>query len=534
VTTAPRVRAGAALLLALGLGGPAAADSYPRQTSVDVLHYALSLDLLDGSGAVRGSTRVEFRAREDAVRLLELDFEGMAVESVTAGGRDLRFRREGGRLAVDLAPPLSRHAIGAVTIAYRGRPEKGLAAGTNAHGRPVVFAENWPDRARGWFPCVDHPYDKATVELTVTAPDRFDVVAPGRLVETRALLDGRRVTRWTESVPIPTYSMVVGAAEFAVTHAGEVADVPLSFWAYPQDAAAARRRFDRSALVLRFMIDAVGPYPFEKLAQVESTTSIGGMENASAVFYAEKGFQGPEVSEAPVPHEIAHQWFGDSVTPGDWDHLWISEGFATYFDALFYERLLGADALRERMARAAGKVLEHHRRRAGPLVDPGLADPRDKLNPSTYQKGAWVLHMLRRELGDDAFFRGVRTFYRLHAGGNAVTDDVRRAMEAAAGAPLGAFFRQWCHEPGFPELRVDWRWDARARQAVVTLEQAQATGLFEAPVDLAFATVAGEERRTVRMAERRQVLRLDLPSRPSGLRVDPDVWLLHAATVAGP
>jgi aminopeptidase N len=179
-------------------------------------------------------------------------------------------------------------------------------------------------------------------------------------------------------------------------------------------------------------------------------------------------------------------------------------------------------------------VKEFHRKHPAPVIDPDLADIPKKLNPFNYQKGAWVLHMLRRLLGDEPFFRGVRTYYRRHAGGNAVTEDVQRVMEAEAGTSLATFFRQWIYQPGFPEYRVTWRWDARNRQAEVAFEQAQAGGLFDTPVELAFAVGDAQERRTVRVAERRQTVRLDLPGRPSSLVLDPDGWLLHAATVSGP
>ncbi len=523
----------AATLLALGLGaGPAAADSYPRQTAVDVLHYDIALELRDESGVLAGTTGVRFEAQRDGVDRLGLDFEGLTVDAASTGGRPRPFRYERGRLEVELERPLAKGEIGVVEVRYHGEPEGGLLIGRNTHGRRVAFAENWPDQAHRWFPCIDHPYDKATAAFAITAPERFEVVAPGRLVETRSLLDGRRLTRWSQSVPIPTYCMVVGIAEFSVERAGAVAGVPLSFWAYPQDAAAAARKFGRSALAVQFLIDTVGPYPFEKLAQIQSTTRIGGMENASAIFYAEGAFQKEPVTESPVPHEIAHQWFGDSVTPGDWDHLWVSEGFATYFDALFYERLEGPQALKARMARAVGPVKEFHLKHPAPVIDPELADIPKKLNPSNYQKGAWVLHMLRRLLGDETFFRAVRSYYRRHAGGNAVTEDVQRVMEAEAGISLATFFRQWLYEPGFPEYRVAWRWDARSRQAEVVFEQVQAGGLFDTPVELAFTVGDAQERRTVRVAERRQTVRLDLPGRPSSLALDPDGWLLHAATVS--
>jgi aminopeptidase N len=325
--------------------------------------------------------------------------------------------------------------------------------------------------------------------------------------------------------------MVVGLAEFDVTYTGEADGVPLSLWSFPPDAAAAARKFARTGLVLETFSDLVAPFPYEKLAQVQSSVRYGGVEYASAIFYAEKGLQGPDVREAPVPHEIAHQWWGDSVTPADWDDVWLSEGFATYFDALFYERLEGGRALRERMARAAEAIRKESAKRPGTVVDPAITDPAAKLNAFTYDAGAWVLHMLRRKLGDEGFFRGLREHYRLHAGGNATTEDFRRVMEAAAGEPLGTFFRQWVYRAGWPELQITWRWDEGGREAVVEIEQVQAGEPYVAPLDLAFRVGTTVERRTLELKDRRQTVRFALPERPGGLEVDPDTWLLHTASI---
>jgi aminopeptidase N len=519
------------MLLSGAAAGTAGADVYARQPSIDAVHYEIAIELGDGSDAVSCITRVHVLAREDGMRSLWLDLDEMTVDAVTLAGRPLAFQHRDGRLSIELDRPYARHEIAVVEVRHHGSPVKGLLIGRNAHGRPVTFAENWPDRARYWFPSIDHPSDKATLELSVTAPERHDVVGPGRLVETRSLLDGRRLTRWSQGVAIPTYCMVFGAAEFSIRSAGEALGVPLSVYAYPKDAEIAARRFRRAALTVRYMSETVGPYPYEKLAQVESTTRIGGMENASAIFYAEPGFQKPLVTESPMAHEIAHQWFGDSVTPADWDHIWVSEGFATYFDALFYEHLEGVAALRRRMADAAIKLKEYHRKRQAPIVDPGVTDPSQKLNPLSYEKGAWVLHMLRRRLGDDVFFAGIRRYYSLYAGGTATTEDFQRVMESASETSLATFFRHWLYQVGWPELDLSWRFDARRREVEITVEQTQASDPFETPVELVFHGPDVREPRTVQVSGRRQTVTVPLPFRPTRVEIDPDGWLLHSATV---
>jgi aminopeptidase N len=518
------------LAVVLAAAATASADSYPRQP-LDVLHYDVSISFAPDL-AYEARARVDVRLLAEGLAELRLDLEGPAVDRVSVHGEPLAFRHEAGRLRVDLARVLRRGEIAPLVVEYHGRPDgKGLRAGANVHGDPTLFADNWPENARRWIPSIDHPSDKATVDFTVTAEDRYEVVAPGRLVETRSLHDGRRTTRWSEAVPVPTYCMVIGLAEFQVTHMGAADGVPISAWVYPEDAPLAARKLARSTLVLERFSDLVAPFPFEKLAHVQSSTAWGATEYASAVFYSEKHFRGEDASDGVVAHELAHQWWGDSVTPADWDHLWLSEGFATYFHGLFLEGLGGPPALREHLARAARTVREADAKKPGAVVDPAVVEPAAKLSAFTYQKGAWVLHMLRRKLGDEPFFRGLRRYYQAHAGGLATTDDLRQTLEAESGRDLAPFFRQWLDRPGLPELDVAWRWDEAARQVVLDVAQFQAGEPYELDVELAFRLGDRVERRTVETRAAKETLRVRLPGAPSGVEVDPDAWLLLAAAV---
>ncbi|HEX9188756.1 MAG TPA: M1 family metallopeptidase [Vicinamibacteria bacterium] len=520
-----------AAFLLTGDASRARADAYPRQP-LDVLHYDLSLSFVP-SFSYEARAQLDVRLLADGLTSLTLDLDGPHVDRVSVHGERLAFRHEAGRLAIDLGRASRRGEIVPLLVEYHGVPDgKGLRAATNSHRHPTLFADNWPQNARRFIPSVDHPSDKATVDFTVTAEDRYDVVAPGRLVGTRSLHDGRRETWWSEGVPIPTYCMVFGLAEFKVTQMGAADGVPISSWVYPEDAALAGRKLSRSALVLERLSDLVAPYPFEKLAHVQSSTAWGATEYASAVFYAERQFQGESTADGVVAHEIAHQWWGDSVTAADWDDIWLSEGFATYFHGLFEETLGGRDALREHMARAASAVKEASAKRPGTVVEPSIADPAAKLSPFTYEKGAWVLHMLRRKVGDEVFFRGLRRYYAAHAGSTATTEDLRQALEAASGQDLAGFFQQWLRRPGFPELRVDWRWDEPARQAIVDVAQVQAGEPFELDLDLAFRAGDRAESRTLPIRQARESSRVPLPFAPEAVAVDPGGWLLHTATVA--
>jgi len=520
------IAAGVLLALAAARAG---ADAYPRQP-IDVQHYDVDIEFGEDF-AFEATVRVDVRLLSAATEV-HLDFEGPTVVAVTTEGQALPYRHDAGRLGVTLPPTALPGHVLPLTVHYRGQPDGvALVARPNAHGDPALFADNWPEGARRWLPAVDHPSDKATVDFAITADDRFGAVAPGELVETRTLPDGRRLTRWSAPVAIPAYCMVVGLAEFQVTRVGTADGIPLSVWAFPPDADVTGRMFARSVLMMEYYADLLGPYPYSKLAQVQSTIRYAGMENASAIFYAETELQGPHVDEFPVAHEIAHQWWGNSVTPADWDDLWLSEGFATYFDALFYEHIEGPEALRRRMRRGAQRLVARQAGRPGAIVDPDVTDPQEKLTPLVYQKGAWVLHMLRRQVGDEAFFRGVREFYRRHAGANATTADLRVVFEAATGDSLEAFFRQWLLRTGMPDLRVTWAWEEATGEVLVQVEQVQDGEPYHAPLDLAFLGPGGAETRTMTLAEARDVARFPLPEAPSGVQVDPDGWLLHEAAV---
>ncbi len=523
------LRSGIAILL---LSIYSRADTYIRQPSIDVIHYDISIELTDTSDSIRGLTKMHIRMRDEDVSGMWLDFNDMNVDKVRVGGSERPFTHCDGRLGFDFDRSYRKGEIAVVDVQYHGKPQMGgMLIGENSYGRRVFFADNWPDRARNWFPSIDHPSDKATVDFIVTAPEKYDVVSNGRLVKTQSLLDGRKLTHWSERKAIPTYCMVLGVAEFLIAHPLDIDGVSLDWYSYPQDSEAAAKKFGRSDIALRYFSGLVGPYPYEKLAQVQSIIGVGGMENSSVIFYEESSFQNTPVSEDPVPHEIAHQWFGNAITQSDWDHLWLSEGFATYFEALYYEHLQGAESLRRSMTRNAKKIQEYEYAESAPIVDPDLTDIAKKLNPLNYEKGAWVLHMLRGMLGDVIFFEGIRRYYGLHEGGNVLTEDFQKMMESVSGRNLNAFFHQWLYQPGWPDYHVLWHWDAQAREVEITFHQTQTTALFDMPLEVAIGVGSGRQIYTFRVAEKTRTFRIPMQTRPWSFEVDSNNWVLKSLSV---
>jgi aminopeptidase N len=508
------------------------------------LHYAVALDLPATGEHIAGRATVTVLVERPA-GTLRLDLSGLRATAarVARGGAgtfaDTELRQDDGRVFVTL-PAVAAGDTLHIDLVYDGTPDDGLILRENVHGRRTAFADNWPDRARFWFPSIDHPSHKATVEFLVAAPPEWLVIANGRLLAAPEDRDDGR-WHWRTDIPIPTYLMVIGGAPFAVhtveacaaggrTAARPDGCVEVTAWTFPEDSASGARIFRRAGDMVEYYSRTFGAFPYEKLAHVQSATRFGGMENASAIFYSEHAIAAGTLSEVTVAHEIAHQWFGNAVTPAEWNHLWLSEGFATYFGMQYFEHADGPARFRELLDDSRRGYLESD------VTDLAMVDtlrvPGDNLfrllNRNSYNKGGQILHMLRGMLGDAAFFDGVRRYYARHEHGNARTADLQRAFEEVSGRELDEFFAQWAYAPGHPRLRVAWSWDAGARQVVVTLDQVQpeAWPTFRMPIELEFLTPQGPTRARGELAERQTVLRLPLPSPPSAVTVDPDGWLL--------
>jgi aminopeptidase N len=516
----------------IGLHG----DTYPRNPDLDVQHYAFRLTLSDTTDEIAGETTVDARLAAAGVSSFALDLlgppptstgTGMRVDAVTAGTSPLEFRHADGRLTIRLATATTTAGEGrSITIRYHGAPADGLIISKNRYGERTFFADNFPDRARHWLPTLDHPSDKATCEFIVTAPDRYRVIATGLRVEESDLPGGGRRTHWRTTVPVSTYNMVIGVARFAVDTSDRAGRVGIDTWAYPQDRDAWFRAFSTTRPIVDFYTFRIGPYPYEKLAHVESRTRFGGMENAGNIFYTEK-LSVDRGAEGIAAHEIAHQWFGDSVTEADWHHAWLSEGFATYFTHLYREFTYGRERLTLEMQDDRRQVIEFARKNPDlRVVDPRLAENR-VLSAYTYQKGGWILHMLRRRIGDQAFWSGIRDYYRTYRDQTALSEDFRDVMERAGGVDLDAFFQQWLYEPGYPRLGLTWAYDATAKIVSVTVDQLQAGKPFAFDLDLGFTFADGtRQRETIAIADRSRTVTMPVATRPVAVTVDPDVWLL--------
>jgi len=331
------------------------------------LNYNVTITFNDDlSEIVSARVAITALAIED-VSTIDLDFGDLAVDSVAVDGISTPFSRTPGLLNVRLAKTLPRDARTVVVIEYHGVPKDGLILSKDKAGAPSATGDNWPDRVHQWIPCLDHPSAKAPVTFTVTVPARDTVVANGQLERVENSSSSNRTWTYKEAAPIPPYCMIIAVGDFAEIKMAEAPITPLTYYVPQPDKTYAVYGFTVANPSLKFFSQTIAPYPYEKLALIVGATRFGAMENSSAIVFP-RGLLDSRATEPRsavfkvrvglvdvVAHEIAHQWFGDSVTESTWADLWLSEGFATYFAGLVIQHYEGEMRFRDYMQEASDK-----------------------------------------------------------------------------------------------------------------------------------------------------------------------------------
>ena len=474
-------------------------------------------------------------------RTIDLDFGDLTIDGATLNSTSVPFTHKDGKLLFALPQALSPGDALVLTVNYHGKPKDGLVLANDKDGKPEAMGDNWPNRVHHWIPVLDHPSAKATVTFNITAPASQEVVANGRLDHVTA--NGTlRTWSYTEGVPIPPYCMMIGVGQFAKVEPARGAITPLSYYVPMSERELAQKGFSPGAPALEFFTQTVAPYPYEKLALIVGATRYGGMENSSAIVFTStifnrptrpamsKAFGVPAGNVTLIAHEIAHQWFGDSVTESTWSDLWLSEGFATYFAGLFVQRYESEEAFQQYMKDASTQVFNYEKEHRTPIHDRDTENLMELLNPNNYQKGAWVLHMLRSNLGDAAFFRGIRAYYEAHKSSVASTEDLRAALEKSSGKDLRAFFARWVYDAGHPQYELKWFWLGKKELRVV-LSQFQLGNAFVDPVHITISTAKGKRDVVLKPAGKLYIERIPLRDKPVQIDFDPDNRLLDEATV---
>ena len=525
----------------------ALADNYPKNPKIDILNYAFKIGLSDTSDEIQGVAKIDVRYLSDGVTSLRFDLikaspalgnKGMTVTHVLSEGKSLNYKHENEALFIELPAPSQINRQILYIISYHGLAASGLKISNNKYGDRTFFSDNWPDKGRNWLPIIDHPYDKATCEFIITAPAHYQVVSNGLKIEETDLKDGNRITHWKQSVPIASWLYVVGVARFAVQYVDKFDNKSIESWVYYQDRDAGFYDFaEPTKKVLEFYSDNVGSFSYEKLANIQSNSVSGGMEAASAILYSENSVVGDknERWRDVVIHEIAHQWFGNAVTEYDWDDVWLSEGFATYFTLLFIEHEYGHDAFMKGLASSKKRVNAFYALHPDyRIVHDNLNDMGQVTSSQTYQKGSWILHMLRGLVGEDAFRKAIQSYYKKYQNLNATTTDFRKEMEGASGMDLKVFFDQWLYKPGTLTLTGTWHYNAQKKEVTIQLKQAQTdSSIFKLPMEVAIYSSKQKDPllKTIQINGKQNEFNFKIDSEPEKILLDPNSWVLMEATI---
>jgi aminopeptidase N len=514
---------------------------YAPDRQVDVTHIKLDVTPHFDSKTVTGTASITATVLASPIDVLRLDAVNLTVHAVRCGSQPVRtFAASATDLQVVFAEPVAPGATFTLEIDYAAEPEQGLYFRTADMGYPAGDAHIWTQgeahEARHWFPCFDYPNERSSSEIICHVPAAMTVLSNGQKVSETIAGDGLKTVHWLQKQPHASYLICLVAGHFAKLEK-QHGSVPLGFYAQPSVAEHAANSFADTPSIMAFLEEEIGvPFPWPKYDQVTILDfTAGGMENTTlttltnnTIFSA--ATENLHTTRRLDAHEMAHQWFGDLVTCKDWSHLWLNEGFATYYTHLYEGHALGRDAMLYGLYKDAhGSVLSRNDDKR-PIVFNEYTNPMQQFDFRSYPKGGWVLHMLRAQLGEQLYRTCIKAYLEKHAYTSVVTDDLRQIIEEHSGKPFDRFFDQWVYSPGAPELKIDYTWDAKQRLAKVSIAQTQKTDngsrIFEFPVVLRFLVNGEALDHSISISKQQEDFYFSLAAEPEVVRFDPEFTVL--------
>jgi aminopeptidase N len=499
--------------------------------AMDVQHYRLDLRVDPASQSLLGV--VETRAKLLSARPVELALDlsrALIVDTVTVDGHAADFRRQDDQIVVAVKDPPRNAESVSIAVTYHGTPEGKGFTFAERNGQPAISNYGLPFTARQWWPNKDDPSDKAdSADILITVPTPLTAASNGRLLSTTKHGDGTRTFHWRVEYPIYPDTVSVAIAEYVMFEdryrASDGTVMPLQFYVFPPDEEKARRDFSVLPDMMRSHVQRFGEYPFlrEKYGIAEFAT-YSFREHQTLPSYADKLITGDHANDAILAHELAHQWFGNSLSVKDWRHVWLNEGFATYAAVLFQEGRDGRDAYRTEMNKLADDEL------TGPIFMADVTDSKKLFGAVTFQKAAWVLHMLRHVMGDQQFFAALRKYVAEYSYRNVSTEDFRAVCERVYGKSLEWFFAQWIYGVARPSYQVSWTTAGDHLSLEVRQVQTDAP-VFAMPIEVMVKSASGEQRQTIWNDRKEQTF--DVPLGDSVV-LDPDGWILKHVTYGAP
>jgi aminopeptidase N len=504
------------------------------QYSIDILHYDLNINLFPEEKLLKGNCVITGIRKDRTLKQIDLNFfDNLKITYLSLNNADADFLNEGSRLSILSIPAELDTFI--LNILYSGTPKKsGLSAFVfgELNGKSVVYNLSQPTYASAWFPCNDLPDDKAQLDIRITNESSRISVSNGVLVGVE--VNGNRSTyHWKTYYPISTYLICIYSSEYVkfrdqYISINKADTMDIEYYVFEEHLENAKIDFEDHPQMIEFFANTFGEYPFikEKYGVAEFLWQVGAMEHQTISGIGSNFVSGKKYFSDIYVHELAHHWWGNAVGPKSWKDIWLNEGFATYSEALYDEYLFGKDALRSAML---SKYQEHFKGR--------LYNPEGNLFSTTiYNKGAWVLHMLRWEVGDSSFFRILKEYFERYKYKSASTEDFRQVCEEISGQNLERFYNQWLYN-NESKIELGLRWNSVLNdsnyQLNLKFEQLQK----EFPVFIFHigAKIILDNEEAVEevffIDQREKTFSLSVKNKPIKIVLDPDLWLLAAFEV---
>ncbi len=497
------------LVIALLLGATLHADEpYARSRDYDLQNARIELRFDLDQRKVMGEVTHTLAALRDGLTRLAFDSVDLTISGVTVNGKPAKFETTPNQSLVALDHPTKTGEKFEIKIRYEGRPKKGLyfvLPDQNYPDRPrEVWTQGEAEDTRYYIPIYDYPNDLTTTEMVLTVPASWQTVSNGKLLSVKDAPGGMKTWDWKQGQPHATYLISLVAGEFE--KAEETwRGIPVTYYVPRGRRDRIAPTFVNTKKMLDFYSDMLGvPYPWDKYAQSEvDDFVVGGMENTSATTNTANSLVHPQLAweslqnaDSLNAHELAHQWFGDLVTCKDWANMWLNEGFATYMETLWEENQFGADEAAYSLWQAANRWMTSERLYPVPIVTRNFTDSVEYAG-NVYNKAAWVLHMLRLQLGDRDFFAALKHYLETNRNQNVVTADLVKAIEQTTGNNVDRFFDQWIYGAGAPRFEVIESYDDATQKLKLEIKQTQKVegrvGLFTVPVEVEVTTAGGRK-----------------------------------------
>ena len=501
-------------------------DDYasPDQYKIDVLHYDLNIDLHPEKRILNGDVTITGVVLDRNIKQIDLNFyDNMQISLLTLNGKQSEYSEKGTRLSIPYSNALPDTFY--IRVVYSGTPKReGFSSFVfgDLNGQSCVYNLNEPDYASTWFPCNDIPWDKALVDMKITN-DSSEVSASNGLLVGVSTNGSRRTYHWKSNYPIATYLICLYSSDYKTFSQKYISldkkdTMSIEYFVFPDQLNEAKTDFEDHPEMLHFFSKTFGEYPFikEKYGVAEFLWQLGAMETQTLTGVGSNFVGGMKLFNDVYSHELSHHWFGDAVSPETWKDIWLNEGFASYCEALYKEHVGGAGALRSTM------MSKYQNNFYGTVYN-----PKDLFSRTVYDKGAWVLHMLRHEVGDSTFFDILRNYYQTYKYKNASTKDFVNICEKISGKNLEQFFNQWVFD-GTGIIKLNYSWSAALKDIIINFNQSQ-TGyeVYKFPVDVEINyTDNSSELKTIFIDQRQQKINIAVGKTVADIKIDPNNWLL--------